>query len=215
MVMALEALTSGEPRDHGLALVRRALAGAPPIADEPAGSTIVMFPVAGLIEAGAYGEFRELIDWIVTHAQRQGSLVGYVSAAAFRAHGRWLAGDLEGAEADAISAWSLLRGTPGALNGAQALGALINVLVARGDLAGAEAELADSRLAEAPAESMNLCILAAARLRLRVAQRRFEEALEEIGSPRRSLRGARCGHLRDDGARRGTGARAPRSAPGR
>ena len=179
MALALEALTSGEPRDRGLALARRALAGAPPIRDEPAGSTIVLFPIAGMIEAGAHAECAELLDWIVDDARRQGSLVGYVSSAAFRAHARWLAGDLDGAEADAVAAWSLLRETAGRLNAAQALAVLIDVLVARGDLGGAEAELADSGLVDAPADQVNLLMLAAARLRLRLAQRRWDEALSE------------------------------------
>jgi DNA-binding CsgD family transcriptional regulator len=179
MVLALEALTSGEPRDRGLDLARRALAGAPPIHDEPAGSTIVLFPIAGVIEAGAYGEYAAVLDWIVDDARRQGSLVGYVSAATFRAHARWLAGDLDGAEADAVSTWSLLRDTPGFQNAGQSLGVLINVLVARGDVAGAEAEFAESGLVEAPADQMNLLMLAAARLRLRVAQQRWDAAVTE------------------------------------
>jgi DNA-binding CsgD family transcriptional regulator len=179
MVLALEALTSGAPRERGLALARRALAGAPPLRDEPAGSTIVLFPIAGMIEAGAYPECAELLDWIVDDARRQGSLVGYVSSAAFRAHARWLGGDLDDAEADAVSTWSLLRETAGILNAGQALGVLIDVLIARGDLAGAEAELAESGLADAPADQINVLVLAAARLRLRLAQRRWDEALAE------------------------------------
>ena len=179
MVFALEALTSGEPRDRGLELARRALAGAPPVRDEPAGSTIVMFPIAGLIEAGAAAECIPVLDWIVDEARRQGSLPGYGAAAAFRGHARWLAGDLDGAEADALSSWSLLRGTPGLANATESLGVLIDVLVARGDLDGADAELSDSGLADAPANQINLLVFAAARLRLRVAQRRWEEALAE------------------------------------
>lgn len=179
MVLALEALVSGEPRDRGLALARRALAGAPPVRDEPAGSTIVLFPIVGLIEAGAQVEIAPLLDWLVADARRQGSLVGYVSSAAFRGHARWLSGDLDGAEADAISTWSQLRETPGVLNAAQALGVLLNVLVARGDLAGADTELAESGLADAPTDQINLLVLAAARLRLRLAQRRWNEALAE------------------------------------
>jgi DNA-binding CsgD family transcriptional regulator len=179
MMLALEALTSGEPRDRGLALARRALAGAPPIRDEPAGSTVVMFPIAGMIEAGALDECMPVLDWTVDDAWRQGSLVGYVSAASFRGHARRLAGDLDGAEADAFSSWSLLRETAGALNAGQSLGVLIDVLVGRGDLAGAEAELRESGLADAPADQINLLVLAAARLRLRLAQQRWEEALAE------------------------------------
>jgi DNA-binding CsgD family transcriptional regulator len=51
--------------------------------------------------------------------------------------------------------------------------------VARGDLDGAEAELADSGLADAPANQINLLVFAAARLRLHLAQRRWDEALAE------------------------------------
>ncbi len=53
------------------------------------------------------------------------------------------------------------------------------MLVARGDLDGAEAELNDSGLADAPPSHMNLLILAAARVRLRLAQRRWDDALSE------------------------------------
>jgi DNA-binding CsgD family transcriptional regulator len=179
MVLALEALTSGAPREPGLDLARRALAGAPPIRDEAAGNTIVLFPIAGMIEAGAYGECAALLDWLIDAARRDGSLVGYVSSAAFRAHARWLNGDLDGAEDDALSTWSLLRETAGVLNAGQALGVLIDVLVARGDLVGAEAELAESGLTDAPAEQINVLVLAAARLRLRLAQHRWAEALAE------------------------------------
>lgn len=179
MTLALEALTSGEPRERGLALARRALEGAPPVLHEPPGSTIVMFPVVGMIEAGAQAECAEVLDWLVDEAWRAGSLVGYVSAASFRAHARWLSGDLDGAEADAGSGWSLLLETVGAMNAAQALGVLIDALVARGDLRGADAELTESGLTEAPADQINLLMLSAARLRLRLAQHRWEVALEE------------------------------------
>ena len=179
MALAFEALISGEPRERGIELTRRALAGAPPLRDEPAGSTVALFPIAGLIDAGEHEAVLPLLDWMSEDAQRKGSLIGYVGAATFRAHARRLAGDLDGAEADAASAWSLLRMSPGALNGASALGVLIDSLVARGDLAGAEAELEASGLGQAPAQQLNLLILSAARLRLHLAQRRFELALSE------------------------------------
>lgn len=178
MVLALEALLSGEARERGVGLARRALAGAPPIRDEPAGSTVVIFPIAGLIEAGEHADASPLLDWLVEEAQRQGSLVGYVTARTFRGHAR-LAGDLDGAEADAGSAWSLVRETPGFVNAAQALGVLIDVLVARGDVAGAEKDLEESGLADAPPDQSGLLMLAGARLRLRVAQRRFADAVVE------------------------------------
>lgn len=90
MVLALEALLSGEARERGVGLARRALAGAPPIRDEPAGSTVVIFPIAGLIEAGEHADASPLLDWLVEEAQRQGSLVGYVTARTFRGHrGAW------------------------------------------------------------------------------------------------------------------------------
>jgi DNA-binding CsgD family transcriptional regulator len=179
MALAFEALTSGEPRDRGLRLARRALAGAPPLRDEPPGSTIALFPIAGVIDAGAHLDVMTVLDWMADEARRKGSLIGYVGAATLRAHARRLAGDLDGAEADAVSCWRLLRGSPGALNAASALGVLVDVLVARGDLAGADAELQASDLARAPADQLNLLMLAAARLRLRLGQRRWEEALEE------------------------------------
>lgn len=101
-----------------------------------------------------------------------------MTARTFRGHAR-LAGDLDGAEADAGSAWSLVRETPGFVNAAQALGVLIDVLVARGDVAGAEKDLEESGLADAPPDQSGLLMLAGARLRLRVAQRRFADAVVE------------------------------------
>lgn len=72
-----------------------------------------------------------------------------------------------------------MRETPGFVNAAQALGVLIDVLVARGDVAGAEKDLEESGLADAPPDQSGLLMLAGARLRLRVAQRRFADAVVE------------------------------------
>jgi hypothetical protein len=76
MALALEALKSGEPRELGLELARRALARAPPVLHDPPGSTIVLFPIAGMIGAGAAGECAEVLAWLADAAWRGGSLVG-------------------------------------------------------------------------------------------------------------------------------------------
>ena len=179
MALALEVVLGGGSRERAVALARRALEGSPGLAYEPTGSTIVFFPITALIECGEHAACLPVLDRLVEDGQRTGSLLAYVSAATFRSRVRLLLGDLVGAEADAVSAWSLLRDTFAGPNAGQTLAALVEVHIARGDLAQAEAELQSSGLADAPLDQINLLLLGSARLKLHVAQRRWDAALAE------------------------------------
>ena len=152
MVLALEALTSGEPRERGLELARRALAGAPPIPDEPTGSTIVLFPIAGMIEAGAPTECATCsTGWSTTRGARDRSSATGRPAPSAPTPAGWPATSTARRPTRCRAGRCCAR-RPARVNAAQALGVLIDVLVARGDLEGAEAELTESGLADAPAD---------------------------------------------------------------
>jgi DNA-binding CsgD family transcriptional regulator len=113
----------------------------------------------------------EVIDW----AQRRGSPAAFAMGVRLRAFAWWRRGALADAEADATSALEHadLPGFP-----PYGYGALANALVARGNL-----EAADEVLQQAPFEpgsTRAVFYYLQARARLRAAQQRVEEALDDL-----------------------------------
>ena len=113
-----------------------------------------------------------MIDW----AKRHGSLPAFAMAAQLRAFAWWRRGSLAEAEADAASALehAELPGFP-----PYGYGALANVLIARGKLAEADGVLGRAPPL-GPGSSRAVFYYLQARARLRSAQERPEEALDDL-----------------------------------
>jgi DNA-binding CsgD family transcriptional regulator len=178
-VAAYVAALANEPADHVADLARRAIAsGSPPLlerAEPPWFSTAIV----ALLWAERYGESQALLDAAVASARAAANGMLVLSLLAQRA---WLAlmrGDLTAAETDArelleatgLSAPPLLRLT--------ATGVLVEVLVERGAYDQAEHEL-EPLAADLQRTSQTAAVLRHARARLRLAQRRFREALADL-----------------------------------
>ena len=114
----------------------------------------------------------EAMDW----AKRQGSLPAFAMAARLRAFAWWRRGSLAEAEADAVSALehAELPGFP-----PYGYGALANVLLARGKPAEADGVLARAP-PFGPGGSRGVFYYLQARARLRSAQERSDEALDDL-----------------------------------
>jgi DNA-binding CsgD family transcriptional regulator len=110
----------------------------------------------------------------IDRARRTGSIIGFAGAATVRACLAYRCGQLADAEADARLADDVIREHGRVLMRRYSLTFLIGALVERG-----EVEVADELLAEA-AVPMNLSLLLHTRGRLRAAQGRFAEAVEDF-----------------------------------
>jgi DNA-binding CsgD family transcriptional regulator len=130
-----------------------------------------------------FEEFRELTTTWLQDARRSGSIPRFISMATMRAHYHYRVGELEEAKSDAHDALeaAALYGhhfwVPGSA------GALINPLVDQGRLEEAERVLADSRVQERHGHSSSApwaTMLLPARGRLRVAQGRPQEGLQDL-----------------------------------
>ena len=157
-------------------LARRALAGGRLLDDpgpESAGfwiAPLVLLWADALEEATSVAG--EAMDW----ANRRGSLPAFAMAARLRAFAWWRRGSLAEAEADAASALehAELPGFP-----PYGYGALANVLIARGKLAEADGVLGRAPPV-GPGSSRGVFYYLQARARLRAAQERPDEALDDL-----------------------------------
>ena len=169
---AVRERTAAEAR----ALARRALADGR-LLDDP-GPESAGFWIAPLVLLwadaleDATGVASEAMDW----AKRQGSLPAFAMAARLRAFAWWRRGSLAEAEADAASALehAELPGFP-----PYGYGALANVLIARGKL-GRGRRGARTGPPFGPGGSRGVFYYLEARARLRSAQERPDEALDDL-----------------------------------
>ena len=140
---------------------------------------VVPSAVLALNCAERYDEAQVILDAAVIEAQAAAN--GMILPAVL-AHRAWLAlrrGDLIAAEADARALLRCPGRSPPLLYALMTAGVLVEVLVERGDLDGAERALGPLA-AHLPGTSMTATIPRHARGRLRFAQRRFGEALSDF-----------------------------------
>ena len=185
---AYAAALTNQPADHVAELARRALAAGsspwagppywPPLL-EPAESRWLSSAISALLWAERYGEAQALLDAAVTEARTLSNemlvrtlLVPWASLALRR-------GDLTAAEADARAVLEApgLHALP--LFRPIAAGHLVEVLVERGTYDLAELQL-QPVAADLQGTSLMAAVLRYARARLRVAQRRFGDALADL-----------------------------------
>jgi DNA-binding CsgD family transcriptional regulator len=178
-VAAYVAALANQPADQVADLARRAIAfGSPPLLEQgepPWFSTAIV----ALLWAERYAESQALLDAAVADARGAANGMLVLSLLAQRA---WLAlrrGDLTAAEADARALLEVTGLSPPPLLRWVATGVLVEVLVERGAYDQANHEL-EPLATELQRTSQTAAVLRHARARLRIAQRRFGEALADL-----------------------------------
>ena len=177
-IAALRSALANQPAHHAADLARRALAAAPRMPSDRREPPFFLLAAMALVWTERNDEAQALLDGAVTEARASADGLLLHWAQSLRA---WLAlrrGDLVAAEADARAT---LEGPPSAppLWNVQAAGALVATLVERGDLEGAEQTLAPLA-ADFRGTLEEAYSVLHTRGRLRVAQLRFHEALEDF-----------------------------------
>jgi len=176
---AFVAALANQPADQVADLARRAIAPGPRPLPEPGDPASFPAAVSALYCAERYGEAQALLDAAVTEAQAAANGMILPAVLAQRARLALRRGDLTAAEADARAVLDASGRSPPLVNGLLATGVLVDVLVERGDLDGAERALG-SLAADLAGTSLTAPVLRHARGRLLFAQRRFGEALGDF-----------------------------------
>jgi DNA-binding CsgD family transcriptional regulator len=178
-IAAFVATLRNEPADMAAGLVRRAVAATPRRAPEPADPPWLPNATAALLWTERYDEAQALLDAAVARARAQANALLLPRVLSQRS---WLAlrrGDLTAAEADARALLETPALSAPLLHRLLATGVLVDTLVERGELDEAERALAPVA-GDVQTTSLTAAVLRHARGRLRVAQRRFGEGLEDI-----------------------------------
>ena len=178
-VAAFAAALANQPADQVADLARRAVAAGSRPLPEPGDPPWFQSAVLALNCAERYDEAQVILDAAVIEAQAAAN--GMILPAVL-AHRAWLGlrrGDLTAAEADARALRDAPGRSPPLLYALMTAGVLVEVLVERGDLDGAERALGPLA-AHLPGTSLTATIPRHARGRLRFAQRRFGEALGDF-----------------------------------
>ena len=164
-----------EPAAKGRTLALQALAGGRLLEDPgPSQHSFYLAPLA-LIFTGALEEATAVLDAVLEWADRRGSVFAFAQAVNLRAWAWSKRGALDEAEADAESALVQLH-----LRARPALVALIDVRLARGDVAGAAALWHDTQMDEQITSNRTAIAHRHARGQLRAALGRPHEALEDL-----------------------------------
>ncbi|WP_170178944.1 helix-turn-helix transcriptional regulator [Solirubrobacter pauli] len=166
--------TAAETVEHG----RRALAAARVQAADAADSIPIYEALWVLTYADAHELALSVLDDTLADARARGSVFGISTSCALRALIAWQRGDVTRAEQEARTA-AVLPGLSGFVR-PPLFGVLALALVARGDLDGAEAAIAESGCGPALPQFVCLNPVFYARGVLRAAQGRHEEALDDF-----------------------------------
>jgi DNA-binding CsgD family transcriptional regulator len=172
------ALVEGEP-ERGAVLVERAIAGNRLLRETTAHSPHPIVAIDALMTAGRYRVAETMASDTIADAAARGSIRTYAMATAQRGLCRARAGRLPSAEADARAAGHPREGrslTQLAMSGAT----LAIVMRERGDLAAADAAIADIPFEAARPDTHLGCLVVRTRARVRMAQGRWRDALMDL-----------------------------------
>jgi DNA-binding CsgD family transcriptional regulator len=179
--LAAAACLAGEPADSVAELAQRALTGTEHVLPEAIDRPPFFYAVTHVLTAAERFEAaRRLYDLTLDDARRLGSTVHFVLASAFRASLEYRVGRVADAEADARQA---LRAGPGEAPpawAALAAATLVCALCERGELEQADAELEGRWPGPEHGGMLTYADLLWSRGRLRLAQARPGEALEDL-----------------------------------
>jgi DNA-binding CsgD family transcriptional regulator len=187
---AIEALFANDPAARVLQFAEQA-AGSWHQAPEFARGLMSAQLFVALIFAEDVSLARRLLDEEVDDARRRGSAAQFLNAAAFRSMLFYRLGALAEAEADAraaLEAAHLHLGTGPTAGGApapslhapMAVAVLLDTLIERGEVEGAERVLTETGLADADSPLLLFTFLIVTRARLRAAQGCTTEAIDEL-----------------------------------
>ncbi|HVL94880.1 MAG TPA: AAA family ATPase [Solirubrobacteraceae bacterium] len=170
-------LVRGEPA-RGADLVQTAIAGGRLLRETTADSPFPFIAATALIVAGRYDVAEATLRDLAAEAAREGSLRAFGAATGQRGLCRFRAGRLAAAEADARAALDTPR--PSLVQLGMAGVVLSGVLIERGELDAAEAALAAVPADAVRADTHPGVVVIEARVRLRLAQGRWREALVDL-----------------------------------
>ncbi len=172
-ILSNEALAKVRPREEVIDLAERALGGGWLM------ESVLMYAHAtnALMHSGRYAQAVAVWGDFIARARARGDVVGLALAHAFRAAAHWRAGSLDDAIADVDLAMHVGPARVSALTAAFALAFKVEALVLRGELD--EARIALARAA-GPEDQLPSPILLSTRGRLRFAEGRMLEALEDM-----------------------------------
>ena len=162
-------------------LAQRALDGGKLLAEQSADSAAFYLAANTLIHVDALDEAIAAYDAAIAEAQRRGSLRGFGMASCWRAYAHFWRGSLADAIADARATLDAVAEADLALGAPQAGAFLVQALTDAGELDAGDAALAAARAASDTAgDQVGVDLLHYAAGRLRIAQGRNEQALEEL-----------------------------------
>jgi DNA-binding CsgD family transcriptional regulator/tetratricopeptide (TPR) repeat protein len=186
---AVVALFANRPAVRVLTLAEQAARGwrqVPAFARAPMTAQLFF----ALIFAEDFPLARRLLDEEIDDARRHGSAAQFLNAAAFRSMLLYRLGALAEAEVDARAALEAAHlhagsgqpgGPPGpSLHAPMALAVLLEILIERGELEDAERLVAETGLARADSHLILFVFVIGGRARLRAAQRRTREAIDDL-----------------------------------
>ncbi|MEU6082909.1 AAA family ATPase [Streptomyces sp. NPDC047108] len=188
IVRSVRAMMSGRQRSQAVRLASRALDLGLPVVNEASlhhPMNVLTLAVAGELDLAA-----RHADAAVAQARRTRSALGGARALAVRSEVNYRLGRLDECRSDAQACRETLRqfGPPRADGLAMAASArLVDVLVDKGDLDGAERVVADELAGNAVTESLLGTWLLAGRGRLHLARGRFREGVEDLRETGRRL----------------------------
>jgi DNA-binding CsgD family transcriptional regulator len=178
---------SREPAGAGAALAERALAGGELVRGRD--PLPLCFAVNALIFSDRLAAARQVWTDALAEARRKGSLLMFSFASVFRSHVEWRLGSIAGAEADARAALELTEVREAQVGLPFAVSGLIDALTERGELDEAEQALVESGIAGPMPELLHVTFVLDSRARLRLAQGRAREALDDLRECARLLEG--------------------------
>jgi DNA-binding CsgD family transcriptional regulator len=178
---------SREPAAKGAALAERALAGGELVRGRD--PLPICFAASALIFSDRLAEARQVLSDALAEARRKGSLLMFSFASVYRSHVEWRLGSIAAAEADARAALELSEVREAQVGLPFAVSGLIDALTERGELDEAERALVESGIAGPLPELLHLTFVLDSRARLRLAQGRAREALDDLRECARLLEG--------------------------
>ncbi|WP_328993282.1 AAA family ATPase [Kribbella sp. NBC_01245] len=176
--LAMQTLVDGGPAGRVAELATRAVRGGL-IAEQTSDYHVVYDALGALWPTESVNATAEALGEAVADARRRGSVLAFARASSFRAQFRFSLGDLDEAESDALLALDAAAERRWPI-GFIALSALLDVLVERGRYDDAETQLELWGGHDDIPHTFMMDFLLAARGRLRLAQRRTQEAVDDL-----------------------------------
>jgi DNA-binding CsgD family transcriptional regulator len=173
----LDAVMAGEPVDQALDLTETALADGRFLAEEKVESAHFPAAIFTFLFSDRIDRAESILDFAIADAQERSSLVGFALASGYRSMTLLRRGALSEAEADARAG---LEAAPTPVTIPFLVACLLNVMIEQGSWDEAEQVLQEHGMLGSPGTSWGSLHLREARGRLRTAQGRAAEGLQDL-----------------------------------